>query len=635
MAGITEHSTIMNDANFKEENAHLSDASIHFGSSEQDKTPSDYELDDVLDLYNDTTEDDADDADDVNNYIMSPSSSLSSESEHALDALVYPIYSHHNILEHENNSDYASITPSNHPAFTSCAYLQNPVVDSNNEYESKFRLSLEIPPTDFLSTSTELSKRESCLSTETSSSKFSAVTAATITNETQSEKRSSQTDPSLPFKTNSLNCDVTYEEGPLTKKLRGPKKYKPSHSSWDIYGFKKANQFYTVDQYNTWYGPYSRYLERREQRWNLFLQENGIDYIHQSPSIFPSRSAKTQRFIRKGIPPEYRGNAWFYYSGGYELLQRNPKLYETLWRCACIKKPSDSDLIERDLYRTFPDNVHFRHKSKHSRNSSDASEHSSEEPDVPMISKLRRVLMTFATYLPENGYCQSLNFLAGFFLLFMSEEKAFWMLVITCRKYLPKMHDANLEGANIDQSVLMASVRESLPAVWSRISLNFDGIPVNDIVAKLPPITLVTAAWFMSAFVGILPTETALRVWDCFFYEGSKVLFMTALCILRLGEDDIKSKSEQTEVFQVIQDLPKSLLDANAFLSLCFRRNFRRTPSQKDIERRREKVAKKRNSSASKLEMSDSSKHHLSRSSSRFSKSHIISQLHNHLKKST
>ncbi|EEB06022.1 GTPase activating protein Gyp3 [Schizosaccharomyces japonicus yFS275] len=415
---------------------------------------------------------------------------------------------------------------------------------------------------------------------------------------------------------------VQKDEGPLTRTALNTAKDLTLPSDRDLYGFKKVTQFTTKEQYNAWFSTYRDFMARREHKWDSLLTESNIDISTWPVTQFPSRGHKVQRYVRKGIPPVYRGAAWFYYSGGHELLREHRGIYESLWKHACVHKPKDADLIERDLHRTFPENIYFR-----STPESVAGEYS----EAPMISKLRRVLMSFAMYSPENGYCQSLNFLAGLFLLFMSEEKAFWMLVVTCRKYLPRMHDANLEGANIDQSVLMAAVRDNLPAVWSRIGLSFDGVPMNDIIDKLPPITLVTAAWFMCAFVGVLPTETTLRLWDCFFYEGSKVLFLSALSIFRLGEAEIKSKSEQIDVFQVIQDLPKSILDANTFIALCFRRNIRGTPSQKEIEKRRRKVAEKRRSAVGSTS-SDNPETPVRRTSSRFRRPNIISQIQSHLK---
>jgi hypothetical protein len=123
------------------------------------------------------------------------------------------------------------------------------------------------------------------------------------------------------------------------------------------------------------------------------------------------------------------------------------------------------------------------------------------------LQSLRRILLAFSLHSPQIGYCQSLNYLAGFFLLFCkTEQEAFWMLVTTVHEYLPEnMYDVTMEGANIDQSVLMMLVYEHIPQVWSKVSL---GCFWEDQHKKgLPPITLVTNHWFLTMFINILPIE--------------------------------------------------------------------------------------------------------------------------------
>ena len=274
-------------------------------------------------------------------------------------------------------------------------------------------------------------------------------------------------------------------------------------------------------------------------------------------------------------------------------------MYAKLAKDASTLKDNNTDMIERDLHRTFPDNIYYRPDGYVKPNTG------IDQTEPSIITSLRRVLQAFALYRPKVGYCQSLNFIAGLFLLFLNEEKSFWMLVLVTTEFLPNVHDANLEGANIDQAVLMLSIKENLPAIWSKMGSGHDimspgtdanntnRINVNDMMSRLPPITLVTAAWFMSAFTGILPIETTLRVWDCFFYEGSKILFRIALTILKLGEPRILAVQEPMEIFQIVQNLPKSMLDPAELMEACFkRRNGFGHLSQKEIDTRRDKVGK-------------------------------------------
>jgi hypothetical protein len=76
----------------------------------------------------------------------------------------------------------------------------------------------------------------------------------------------------------------------------------------------------------------------------------------------------------------------------------------------------------------------------------------------------------------------------------------------------------------------------------------------------------------MFLFVGTLPIEAVLRVWDCLFFEGSKTLFRVAMAIFKTAELAILAVSDPMEIFQLVQTVPRGLLDVNTLLELCFRR---------------------------------------------------------------
>jgi hypothetical protein len=355
----------------------------------------------------------------------------------------------------------------------------------------------------------------------------------------------------------------------------------------DRYGFRKKAQHVSVEQYEAWNGSYTEYLARRRKKWVALFKESGL--ISDRPTRFPPKSAKVKRFVRKGIPPDWRGEAWFYYAGGHSLMAKNPGAYQGLVKRASEGQvnETDNEIIERDLNRTFPDNIRFKPDPPAGVRESHLT---TPQPETPLLQSLRRVLQAFSIQNPRIGYCQSLNFLAGMLLLFMNEEKSFWMLNIITRVYLPGTHEVNLEGANVDLGVLMTSIKESMPTVWLKIGSELDGTKIDPAQSmRLPPITLCTTAWFMSCFIGTLPIETTLRVWDSFFYEGSKTLFRIALTIFKLGEQEIKAVVEDTEIFQVVQAIPRRMIDCNAVMGACFkRRNGFGHLSQETIEKRRE-----------------------------------------------
>lgn len=400
---------------------------------------------------------------------------------------------------------------------------------------------------------------------------------------------------------------------------------------YDRYGFKKQSNAVSEMEYNSWWKEYAPYCHRRKLKWKIFLEKHKIQPQRSQaiPTRFPDRTEKLKRYVRKGIPGDWRGNAWWYFAKGDDLLKKNVGKYKSLVGQVEIlihsqndekynKIYMDMEIIERDLNRTFPDNLYFQHNPD-----------SSKEPG--MISALRRILVAFSIYNPKIGYCQSMNFLAGLLLLFLEEEKAFWMLVIITSKYLPGVHDINLEGVNIDQGVLMLCIREYLPGIWKTIESTCETTALhntiqskktqfkNEFLFKLPPITLSTVSWFMSCFIGIVPVETTLRIWDCLFYEGSHFLFKISLTIFKICEHELMRKRHQSripgistpnlsknsksdgedediELFQLVQALPKKLLDPNdLFEKSIFKRivNFN-SLGQDDIDRCRKYVMNQR-----------------------------------------
>ena len=332
-------------------------------------------------------------------------------------------------------------------------------------------------------------------------------------------------------------------------------------SARDQYGFLKASHHIITGQYDAWNRIYLLNQERQSLKWQSYMRKCRL--ISSTPQDFPQRCAKTQQYVRKGIPPAWRGAAWFHYAGGKSLVEKHPHLYENLLARSGTSELSDHDkeIIERDLHRTFPDNVRF--KPENSRASSDPIE-------LPLLSSLRNVLRAFSLHALKIGYCQSLNFICGLLLLFLPEEKAFWMLHIITTDYVPGSHEVSLEGANVDLWVLMIALKESMPGVWSNVTAgeNDPGI----LSTKLPPISLCTTSWFMSLFIGTLPIESVLRVWDVLFYEGSKTLFRVALAIFKIGEERLRGLTDSMDMFQVVQSLPRELLDVELLMSVAFRR---------------------------------------------------------------
>lgn len=49
-------------------------------------------------------------------------------------------------------------------------------------------------------------------------------------------------------------------------------------------------------------------------------------------------------------------------------------------------------------------------------------------------------------------------------------------------------------------------------------------------------VTILATDWYLTLFAACMPAETVVRMWDALFHEGPKVLFRTALALLKMQE---------------------------------------------------------------------------------------------------
>jgi len=65
--------------------------------------------------------------------------------------------------------------------------------------------------------------------------------------------------------------------------------------------------------------------------------------------------------------------------------------------------------------------------------------------------------------------------------------------------------------------------KEHLPRIHSKLE-------------SLGVVQTVTLSWFLTLFLCSMPFDSAVRVVDAFFYDGARVVFQIALCILKENE---------------------------------------------------------------------------------------------------
>ncbi|XP_060891916.1 growth hormone-regulated TBC protein 1-A [Labrus mixtus] len=284
--------------------------------------------------------------------------------------------------------------------------------------------------------------------------------------------------------------------------------------SVDPYGFERSEDF-DYESYEELMSEYLAVLTRRSIKWSKLLK--GKNKVQ--------KNVKLKRYVRKGIPNEHRALIWMAASGAQEKLEKNPGYYQSL-----IEAQHDRKLVETictDLNRTFPDNVQFRKTSN------------------PCLQKaLYNVLLAYGHHNPTVGYCQGMNFIAGYLLIITKdEEKSFWLMDALLGRILPDYYSPAMLGLKTDQEVLGELVKVKIPGVWQTM--------LDHNVMW----TLVVSRWFICLYIDVLPVETVLRIWDCLFYEGSKILFRVALTLIHHNEALIQQAQSLPDVCQSFKQI--------------------------------------------------------------------------------
>mmetsp|Transcript_49928 Transcript_49928/g.97938 ORF Transcript_49928/g.97938 Transcript_49928/m.97938 type:complete len:506 (-) Transcript_49928:274-1791(-) len=253
----------------------------------------------------------------------------------------------------------------------------------------------------------------------------------------------------------------------------------------------------------------------REKKW-IVMNKSWDDFVKKQPAVVKSR-------IRKGIPESMRSIMWQKFTGCTENRDNRPGLYAEL--VAQEQGTFDAE-IRRDIDRTFPEHVYFHGTQNKQGKKGQES--------------LFNVLHAYSINDSEVGYCQGMGFLVGIFLMYMSEEEAFWMLESLLRS--EKYGENGLSGLYSNGFPLL----NQWNFVFSEL-LREQSTKLYNYFEKMEkeaghPWTTFTISWFMTLFAAKLPFDCVLRVWDILLHEGVKIVFRVALFILKRAEKEILAK---------------------------------------------------------------------------------------------
>ncbi|KAM7451092.1 hypothetical protein ABFA07_001163 [Porites harrisoni] len=293
---------------------------------------------------------------------------------------------------------------------------------------------------------------------------------------------------------------------------------------------------------------YSSFFQNRDghaRLWSEYIKSKQQD----SKNVF-FKEAKMKALLREGIPRPCRREVWksammqkvehFRREKGRDYYQK--LLLQVERRKSLAENPLNvtDNQIKCDLLRTMPNNERFR------------------SPESDGVKKLSRILRAFCVHRPDINYLQGMNFIVAMCLLFMDEEDAFWSLVAVSEVYLKDYFDRSLSGALADQSVLNDLVRELLPVLHEHLKY------------YAVDITTVTFNWFVTIFIDAVPFETALRIWDCFVFEGREALFRIAVGLLKVQQPALLQLSCPLDIMQYMKRATRVTYDKDQLIKSSY-----------------------------------------------------------------
>lgn len=277
------------------------------------------------------------------------------------------------------------------------------------------------------------------------------------------------------------------------------------------------------------------------------LKEKWLAVLHENDLQSARKSKKVKKLVRAGVPPSLRRQVWLFLANA--SVRRRAGLFEQLCKTsqgAKGKKGKEEayEAIEKDLHRTLPDHKLF------------IGENATGTAD------LEGILKSYVHFNPLLGYTQGMGLLAGFGMIHMPAEDAFWLMCAVLRDpQIEGYYTTGMKQLHVDSVVFGNLLKFMDPELHKR----FEEV-------ELTPI-MFTPNWFLTLFTRVLPWTTLARVWDVFFYEGPSWISRVALAIVRILREQLMDRRAcptSGEMLQLLLHPPPHNLTPENVLTCAF-----------------------------------------------------------------
>ena len=317
---------------------------------------------------------------------------------------------------------------------------------------------------------------------------------------------------------------------------------------------EKSNRFINISKNNRIIKHYISPSELKENfvEWTKYLfdiNEDDLDIVNQkldnlkqkplNKTFFENnlkkylfKSKSFIELIKKGIPKNLREFVWDiaigekYGNHKYFNFDEEEKIYNSI-----LKNAKKNAQIEKDLERT------FIKKSEQSQKN---------------IEKLRNILNCINNY--NNGYCQGMNFIAGFLLKLTNfDEIQTFYIFRNILKDIKGYFEDDFPLLKKNIFIFDKYFKELYPKLYKHFKK-----------AELYNEFWV-GKWFQSLFTLSLPFDELCNIWDVLIIKGFDFIIYISLAIIGSIKNELLELKDSSDILAYLQNVlnPNELISIN------------------------------------------------------------------------
>lgn len=164
------------------------------------------------------------------------------------------------------------------------------------------------------------------------------------------------------------------------------------------------------------------------------------------------------------------------------------------------------------------------------------------------IEDIKKVLQAYCIRNSKVGYCQGMNFVTVWLLIFMDLNSAFIMLCYLVEKwllpdfYIGSSHGNSLNGFYIESTVIASIIEHLMP------SMQLNDIPSNDFS------DLFSLQHLIQLFVNTVDLETTVFFWDKLSEQGSIALIRGVVSLILISEKAVKNNTHPLQILKLLNE---------------------------------------------------------------------------------